>query len=150
MISTLKDANGLDLRGDSLIRHLMQAARTLLIGDLVHATNAHMGSNASLCTCDGAYDDGHIRRFEGNFMSEKNKFCRENSISFQELNATRANGLIIALLGEIFNMFQFGHGHQKIILIHIGMDLLFCFKVDFIQGLDLIFLRQKGFMVLLD
>ena len=78
----LAAAGGLSLIGDSLIRHIVQTLRETLAGDYVGFLSGHMGGNAVLCQCEGAFDDGHLRRFPGDHTSEANTFCRLNSAAF--------------------------------------------------------------------
>lgn len=86
----LQSIGGLDLNGDSLIRHLHQTVRALAIGDLDAGLNRHMGNMSSICVCDWAYDDGHVLRFPGDISSTKNKQCRVNSLAFLTLAEVRA------------------------------------------------------------
>lgn len=61
----LQAVGGLDVVGDSLMRHLLQTLRALAIGDLKRGFSGHLGNESWVCDCDGAFDDGHFRRFPG-------------------------------------------------------------------------------------
>jgi hypothetical protein len=92
----LDDAGGLDFRGDSIARHISQAMRELLIGDLAEGTNAHvkqtwaqLGLGASGgCSCDWAYYDAHSGRFPA--RPEVDSLCRQESVARLNLSALRA------------------------------------------------------------
>lgn len=94
----LQKAGGVYLIGDSIMRHLHQTMRALAIGDLDRGLGKHLGETGrdkwwswQTCRCDNAYDDGHARWQSGeSFMSEKNKFCRENTLAM--LNLTEVRG----------------------------------------------------------
>jgi hypothetical protein len=87
----LQAIGGLDLSGDSLMRHLTQTVIALAIGgNLGTAVSAHMGDYAWMCECDGAYDDGHARRFPGDFSSHDNAACRSASLALLSLEELRA------------------------------------------------------------
>jgi len=53
---------GIDLNGDSLMRHLLMSVRSLAIGNLVDGTTRHMGKMAYMCECDNSFDDGHLKQ----------------------------------------------------------------------------------------
>jgi hypothetical protein len=55
----LEAVGGLDLNGDSLIRHLLSTLRALAIGDLYDGYTRHLESDAHMCICDFSYDDRH-------------------------------------------------------------------------------------------
>ena len=81
----LAAVGGLQMSGDSLARHMLQSMREALVGDFARGVSAHIGKNEWICSCDGAYDDGHSARFEGGQGATKNKFCRENSFALLSL-----------------------------------------------------------------
>ena len=88
----LQSVGGLDVRGDSLSRHVIMATVELLIGDLANATHRHLKPPlASICECNGAYDDGHANRYPGGYEAPNNKYCRVNTVaalSFEDLRKT--------------------------------------------------------------
>ena len=86
----IQEAGGLDLRGDSLMRHLQQAIIELLTGSLGDGASRHMGEQASICACDGAYDDGHAGRYPGGMFADNNKLCREHSVALLMLAEMRS------------------------------------------------------------
>ena len=75
--------------GDSLMRHLVQTLRALAIGDLDLGLSKHMGDSAWVCECDGAYDDGHARRFPGDYTAPYNALCRSASLAGLALEKVR-------------------------------------------------------------
>lgn len=85
-------AGGLDLYGDSLTRHLIQALREATTGNFSSGLYAHMSGPYAAdgaCACIGAFDDGHLRRFPGDQNSQSNTFCRENSAAYASLPELR-------------------------------------------------------------
>ena len=69
----LEAAGGLVLSGDSLVRHLIQALLTVLVGDYTGTTDVvaapaemrgrvQRPAGAPSCTCNAAYDEGHRPR----------------------------------------------------------------------------------------
>ena len=85
----LQAIGGLDLMGDSLVRHMVQTVRVLAIGNLDTGLNKHLNDLAWVCECNGAYDDGHARRFGPDYASPHNALCRSYSLSMQSLDAIR-------------------------------------------------------------
>ena len=85
----IKEAGGLDMRGDSLMRHLQQAVIELLTGAIGDGASRHLGAASTICACDGAYDDGHAGRYPGGMFADNNKLCRENSVALLDLPAIR-------------------------------------------------------------
>lgn len=85
----LKDVGGLDMNGDSLIRHLTTTIVSLAIGDVDRGLNRHMGNESWRCECDWAYDDGHRHRFEGNYDSTGNRQCRIQALAITDLPSIR-------------------------------------------------------------
>ena len=87
----LQAIGGLDIVGDSLMRHLGQTVKALAIGgDLGRAVSEHMGHLAWVCECDGAYDDGHARRFPGDAGAPYNAVCRSASLATLSVETLRA------------------------------------------------------------
>ena len=78
---TLQAAGFVFLRGDSLVRHLLQALLTILVGDYSATTSAlsnHSDPAYHSCDCDEAYDDGHRKLHNGS----KNDFCRFSTVAY--------------------------------------------------------------------
>ena len=87
----LQAVGGLGLHGDALARHLAQTLREAATGDLGRGTTAHMDAEGvATCACEGAYDDGHIRRFPGDEHAPLNKLCRTQSLALLPLAGVRA------------------------------------------------------------
>ena len=86
----LQAVGGLDLHGDSLIRHLQTTIRSLAIGNLEDGTSRHMGDKAYMCECDYSYDDGHLHRFPGDISSSGNAQCRTYTLGAINLTVLRA------------------------------------------------------------
>ena len=86
----LQAIGGFSLVGDSLMRHMGQTIIALATGgNLGAAVSAHMGNTSFICECDGAYDDGHARRFPGDHKAPFNALCRKSSLAFLNLAALR-------------------------------------------------------------
>lgn len=86
------------LTGDSLMRHVTQALKSILIGDYANATDLMSAlvpppaeyDPAFPCSCTAAYDDGHRRNDMWAFAAPRNRYCREHTIAGMPWNGGRA------------------------------------------------------------